>query len=147
MTLTGGVLTAVSLGSYHGTREEYRASRCFLGAHISRRISRSVRTPESLSGLSEWAQPLSGLHLESTYLRASKDEGTSIPVATFRVSECPTGQFPGGTVTLNMSLSANSAAGSVSLHEEANLLIELEAPKTADEINGLYVYPLQNLLW
>ena len=30
-----------------------------------------------------------------------------------------------------MSLSANSAAGSVSLHEEANLLIELEAPKTA----------------
>ena len=49
MTLTGGVLTAVSLGSYHGTREEYRASRCFLGAHIEKPedFSFRSRTPES----------------------------------------------------------------------------------------------------
>ena len=61
MTLTGGVLTAVSLGSYHGTREEYRASRCFLGAHIEKLEDFSFRSALlNLSGLSEWAQPLSG---------------------------------------------------------------------------------------
>ncbi len=45
-----------------------------------------------------------------------------------------------------MGVSSKSEARSVSFHEEANLLLELEMPKTADEINGQYAYPLQNLM-
>ena len=74
------------------------------------------------------AQPLSGLHREPTSLPLSKDEGKCIPVATYRIPKRPTGQIPGGTVTLNMGVSSKSEARSVSFHEEANLLIELEAP-------------------
>jgi hypothetical protein len=147
VTLTGCVLTGMSQGSYHGTRERYRASRSYFGAHIEKPEGFLFRCALlSLSGLSEWAQPLSGLHREPPSLPTSKDEGKNIPIATYRVPKRPTGQIPGGTVTLNMGVSSTSEARSVSFHEEANLLLELEAPKTADEINGLYVYPLQNLM-
>jgi len=147
LTLTGCVLTSASLGSYHMAREEYRASRCFFGAHIEKLEDFSFRCALLiLSGLSEWAQPLSGLHREPTTQPMSKDEGNSIPVATYRVPKRPSGQIPGGTVTLNMGVSSKSEARSVSFHEEANLLLELDTPKTADEINGQYAFPLQNLM-
>jgi hypothetical protein len=147
VTLTGCVLSGTSLGSYHGTREEYRASRCFFGAHIENPEDFSFRSALlNLSGLSEWAQPLSGLHREVTSLPTSKDEGKTIPAATYRVPERPTGRIPRGTATLNMGVSSTSEARSVSFHEKANLLLEFDEPMTADEINGRYVYPLQNLM-
>jgi hypothetical protein len=148
VTLTGAVLTGTSLGSYHGTREEYRASRCFLGAHIERTEDFWFRSALlNVSGLSEWAESLSGLYLEGISTPPTpRDEGKSFPIATYRFPERPSGRIPGGTVTLNLGVSSKSAARSVSFHEEANLFIELEAPATADEINTKYVYPLQNLM-
>lgn len=147
VTLTGCVLTGATLGSFHMAREEYRASRCFLGAHIEKLEDLSFRCALlNLTGLSEWAKPLSGLHRQPTGLPTSKDEGNTIPVATYRVPKRPSGQIPGGKVTLNMGVSSKSEAKSVSFHEEANLLLELDSPKTADEINGEYVYALQNLM-
>lgn len=147
VTLTGCVLTSVSQGSYHMLREEYRASRCFFGAHIEKSedfFFRSVLL--NLSGLSEWANTLSGLHRQPISLPTSNQEGNNIPVATYRVPKRPKGNIPGGTVTLNMGISSKSEASSVSFHEEANLLLQLETPKTADEINGQYAFPLQNLM-
>ena len=147
VTLTGCMLTQTNVRSHHGTREEYRADRCFFGAHIEKQEDFSFRSALlNLSGLSEWARPLSGLHRESTTFPTSADEGKSIPIATYRVPKRPSGRIPGGTVTLNMGVSAKSDASSMFFREEANLLLELETPKTADEINGQYVYPLQNFM-
>ena len=147
VTLTECILTRASLGTYHKTREDYLASRCFFGAHIEKPEDFSFCSALlRLSGLAEWAQALSGLHREPTSIPTSKDEGKSITVATYRVPNRPTGRITGGTVTLNMGVSSKSEARSVSFHEEANLLIELDSPMTADEINGRYVYPLQNLM-
>jgi len=147
LTLTGCVLTSTNFGTYYGAREEYRASRCFFGAQIEKVEDFSFRRAIlNLSGLSEWARALSGLHREPTTLPMPKDEGKSISVATYRVSKRPSGQIPGGTVTLIMGVSSKSEPNSVSFHEEANLLLELETPKTAEEINRQYVYPLQNLM-
>ena len=147
VTLTGCVLTRATIGSFHMAREEYRASRCFLGAHIEKLEDLSFRCALlNLTGLSEWAKPLSGLHREPTGLPTSKEEGNTIPIATYRVPKRPSGQIPGGKVTLNMGVSSKSDAKSVSFHEEANLFLEFEKPMIADEINGQYVYALQNLM-
>jgi hypothetical protein len=147
VTLRNCVLSASSMGSYHGSREEYQASRSFFGVHLDKSEDFSFhRVLLSIAGLSAWAKPLSGLHFEPTSLPNLNDEGKSIAVATYRVPIRPMSQIPSGTVTLNMGVSSKSDAKSVSFHEEANLLIEFESPKTTDEINRQYVYPLQNLM-
>ncbi len=147
VTLTGCVLTRSHMGSFHGVREEYRASRGYFGAHLENEADFKFRTfLVKLGGLSTWASSLSGLHREAAPLPTSKYEGQSIPIATYHVPPRPSGRVPGGTVTLNMGVSSKSEVQMFSFREEANLLIELEEARSADQINGGYVYPLQNLM-
>jgi hypothetical protein len=99
-----------------------------------------------LGGLSEWARSLSGLHREPTRLPISRDAGKTVPVATYVVPSPPSGRLTGSTVTLNLGVSAHSAAQTFSFREQANLLLEFDAARTADEINTRFIYPLQNLM-
>ncbi len=147
VTLTGCVLTQSNMGSFHEVREEYRASLGYFGAHLENEAGFRFRSfLVELGGLTAWASPLSGLHREASPLPTSKYEGQTIPIATYRVPPRPSGRVPGGTVTLNMGISSKSEAQVFSFREDANLLIELEEDRSADQINGEYVYPFQNLM-
>jgi len=147
VTLTGCVMTGVVEGTVPGGREEYRASLGYFGAHLESETDFAFRSfLIELSGLSEWASPLSGLNREPAPFPASKYEGQTIPIATYRVPHRPVGQVPGGKVTLNMGLSSRSESQAFSFREKANFLIDLEMPRSASQINGEYVYPLQNLM-
>jgi hypothetical protein len=147
VTLTGCVWMQSTTGSYHGAREEYRASRGYFGAHLENEADFKFRSfLIQLGGLSTWASPLSGLHRETAPLLTSKREGQTIPIATYRVPRRPSGRVTGGKVTLNMGVSSRSEAQVFSFREEANLLIELDESRSADQINSEYVHPLQNLM-
>lgn len=140
-------MTRSSLGTYHGRREEYRGGRAFFGAHLTTDEEFRFRSVLlKLSGLSEWAHSLSGLHREPNPWLTPHETGETIPIATYRVPPRPSGRLADATVTLNFGVSSQADVQTFRFREQANILIEFDAAQNADEINARYVYPLQNLM-
>jgi ApeA N-terminal domain 1 len=147
VTLTGCTLMGASFGSYHGGREEYRASRAYFGTHLASDEDFRFRSVLlKIGGLSEWARSLSGLDRESPRIPTSRNAGETVPIATYRVPTPPSGRLLDATVTLNFGVRSKSDTHTFRFHEQANLQVEFDAARTADEINARYVYPLQNLM-
>ncbi len=76
----------------------------------------------------------------------SLNAGDSFPIATYRVPTPTCARLLDGKVTLNFGVSSKSDVQTLRFREQANLMVEFDAARTADEINARYVYPLQNLM-
>ncbi len=147
VTLLGCTLTGSSVGSYHEGREEYQAGRAFFGDHISATDNIQFRyVLLKLAGLSEWADSISGLRKGETKLPTSRDAGKLVPAVSYLVPNAPSGRIPGAEVILNFGVSTESRAQTFELREEANILVKFDRATPLHEIDGRYVYPLQNLM-
>ncbi|OWK36695.1 HEPN domain-containing protein [Fimbriiglobus ruber] len=147
VTLTGCFLTSTSAFSATGSREDYRASRAYFGAHL--KVDGDFRFQSfllKLGGLSAWAHTLSGLHREAAPLPTSKYRGQTVPLATYRVPNPLSGRLTDATITLNMGVSSKSEAEKFTFREQANFFVELDETHSVDQIEAKYVYPLRNLL-
>jgi len=147
ITLLNCTLMGSSFGSYHGGREEYQAARAFFGDDLSGADPLQFRCVLiKLGGLSEWAESLSGLRKGDTKLPTSRDAGKLVPALSYLMPVFPSGRIPGAEVTLNLGVSTQSRAQTFKLREEANIFVKFDQPKSLAEIDGGYVYPLQNLM-
>jgi hypothetical protein len=147
VTLLNCTLMGSSIGSYHGGREEYQAARAFFGDDLSGADPLQFRCVLlKLGGLSEWAESLSGLRNGETKLPTSRDAGKLVPALSYLMPVFPSGRIPGAEITLNLGVSTQSRAQTFKLREDANIFVKFDQPKSLAEIDGGYVYPLQNLM-
>ncbi len=147
VTLTGCALMRTRGGSFLGRREEYHANRAYFGAHLSTDEAFRFRSVLlKIGGLSEWARSLSGLHRTPSPPLTFHNTGETVPVATYRKPTSPSGQLAEAKITLNMGVSWKTDAQTFRFREEANLLVEFDNAREAEDVNAQYVYPLQNLM-
>lgn len=147
VTLTGCYQIGISMGSYEGRRERYRAARGFFGAHLTQESDFAFRSCLlQVTGLAEWARPSSGAFSSTMAWSTPENRGKSHPIASYNMLDQPTGAIPGGTAALHLGLTSKSKAHTLSFREEAHITIDFDKPLNAEEINENYAYPLQNLL-
>jgi hypothetical protein len=144
VTLTGCIPAGFRMGGLHFyVREKYHASRAYFGAHLVTEADFTFRSMMvKFGGLTEWAHPISGLQR----VPLPTKEGETVPIAKYHYHPRPIGRVSGASVTLNMGISSESDSQKFTFREEANLVIDLDSPRSADELNGQYVAPLQNLM-
>jgi hypothetical protein len=144
VTLVGCMLTGSSFGSFAGVREKYYASRGYFGAHLPNDAAFAFKFASvRAGGLTEWAHNFSGISVD---YRPPSAVGEKVPFASYTRHAPVTSEVPDGKAILGVGLSWSDKGAEVTITEKAILNIELDAPKTADAINGDYVYPLQNLM-
>jgi hypothetical protein len=143
ITLVWCMLTSAKAGSFEGVRETYQASRGYFGAHLPSEVVPFKFAAVRVSGLMEWAHSLSGISVD--YKPFSRP-GEKVTFASYTRHAPLTSDLPGDKATLGVGVGWSPGSGELSITEQATLSIHLETPKTADAINGEYVYPLQNLM-
>ena len=126
------------------TREQYYAERLFFGSHLTKEEDFSFSELEvALSGLSSWADDLTGLarsHVPGGNGRHGGFEIRWLPPEPF------VGEIPGGHLTLGVGGKLAMVRRDWSIHEFVRFEIACARPLADDELNRKYVYPLQNLM-
>jgi len=147
VTLTGCYKTEQHVGSHFESQEDYRASRGYFGVHLKEETDFLFRKfLLKISGLTEWASRISGLHRERYQIPTIKNQGEKITIATYLVPTPLSTMIPGASITLNMGIASKSGLHEITFREEANFFIKLDEPLSSEKIDREYVYPLQNLM-
>lgn len=126
------------------TREQYRANCLFFGSHFTKEEDFSFsELGVVLSGLSSWADDLTGLIQSHVPVEEGRHGGFEIRW----LSPAPIhGEIPGGRLTLSVGSKLTMVRRDWSIREHVLFEIACEGPQAADELNRKYVYPLQNLM-
>jgi hypothetical protein len=131
-------------GSVGIAREDYFADRLFAGAHLEQDADFSFTDLSiSLSGLSSWAESLSGLsfnHLPKDEKHHGGFEVRWLPPQPIR------GALPGGSFILGVGATFSHPRREFLLAEQFSINVSCEEPQTVEDLNARYVYPLQNLM-
>src|SRR5262245_6031561 len=143
VTLVWCMLTGSKFGSFAGVRERYHASRGFFGAHLPNETFAFKFAAMRVGGLTEWAHALSGISVD---YNPTSPAGETVTFASYTRHAPVTSDLPDGKATLGVEVGWSDSAEGVTITERATLSIRLDTPKTADAINGEYVYPLHNLM-
>jgi hypothetical protein len=144
ITLTQCALAGSTTGSFAETRERYHASRGFFGALMTEPSALAfTQLSLRLGGLAEWAHVLSGFDRKPVSM---PQQGESAPLATYTWRAPLTASIPGARFTLGVALQSRHGLHDYQFHEDVQLNVSCETPKSPDELNNDYVYPLQNLL-
>jgi hypothetical protein len=119
------------------TLENYHATTAFFGAHLSRPGDFAFKSMTlRLSGLSEWAHGYTGL-----------SEGLFPAVAATYEQKGPfVAEVSGGRLTLSVGIASHQTDRERIFRETVSLGVSCDAVKSADDLNGDFVYPLQNLM-
>jgi hypothetical protein len=143
VTLAGCMLTGSTFGSFAGMRERYHASRGFFGAHLPDKAAFAFKQATvRIGGLTEWAHILSGIVVE----RQAHHVGEKVPLASYTAHAPISGEVPGGKILLSVGIGSRQSSRELIFREEGSLSVACGTPKSAEEINGEYIYPLQNLV-
>jgi hypothetical protein len=139
VTLKDCLLKSLHSGSRVPPREEYFAGRMFGGSHFKKQEDFSFSEISIvLSGLSSWADTLSGLS-------RGKESLTDFEVR-YRQPEPISGRIPGGDLTLGVEATLSMSRRNYSITEEVHFKIACDQPQPIEGLNARYVYPLQNLM-
>jgi len=143
VTLTGCMLTRTTFGSFVDMRESYYANWGFFGTHLPDPVAFAFKQASArINGLTEWAQPLSGMILEPQ----AHPVGEKVPLASYTGHPPVSGNVLGGKVLLYLGLGSHRSPHELIFREKGSLSVSWETPKSVEEINGEYIYPLQNLM-
>jgi ApeA N-terminal domain 1 len=135
VTLANCFVTRQTMGSGLQTRQEFFAHRAFLGAHLVNEQDFNFQSIQlSLSGLSSWANGLSG------FLRPASDPWT----ISFRYPDPVSGTFPGGKFSLGVGCTWSDSHREQRLTEFVKFSLTLTEPAPLGLQNDL-VYWIQNL--
>jgi hypothetical protein len=144
VTLHGCVLGGSTVGSGSSTRENYHAARAYFGAHLTQKADFAFNSMLlRLGGLAEWAQVHSGF--EQGMLQGGDQDARSA-LLWYRHKAPLVAEVPGGRLTLGAGLAMHQSAREYQFREPVGLSVYCPDAKSADEMNGDYVYPLQNLM-
>ncbi|MCI0464976.1 MAG: hypothetical protein L0Z62_49270 [Gemmataceae bacterium] len=144
VTLTGCMLAGTTVGSFADTRARYLASRGFFGAILPQKADLAFRQLRlRLSGLTEWAGSRSGLKPGGI---PGYTTGEGVSLGNYIRLGPLSAPVPGGIISLDFGVEASQSLHSYTIQEEAYLNANCETPASADELNGTYGYPLQNLM-
>jgi hypothetical protein len=143
VTLMDCRLSGLQMNAPGIMREAYRVSRVFGGAHLlAAEDFLFDRVRLGLSGLSSWAEVLTGLDA-----RSRRSEPNTSDYTLRWLSPSPSrGKLRGATFTLDASAKYNFAPRTLSITEEVHLEIESDQPSPIDALSATYVHPIQNFL-
>ena len=132
-----------TVGSGSNTRENYHAARAYFGAHLTQQADFAFkRMSLRLGGLSEWSRGFSGF--EKGSLQGGVEECAAL--LWYKYKNPLMAEVPGGHLTLGAGLASQQSDREYQFREPVSLSVNCEDAKSADEMNGDYVYPLQNLM-
>jgi hypothetical protein len=143
-TLSGCVRSGISVGSATNTRESYRASRAYFGAHLKQEDELTFKSMHlRLAGLSEWAHDYSGF-VESRF--PSGDPEEPVPVLSYARKDPLLAKLPDGQMVFEVGIGSDQSQRELSFRENVSFSISCKTAKSTDQLNGEYAYPLQNLM-
>jgi hypothetical protein len=143
VTLHGCALGGSTVGSGSDTRENYYAARAYFGAHLTQQADFAFKSMSlHLAGLSEWAHGYS--RFEKGSLPGGMEERAAL--LWYKYKNPLVAEVPGGRMTLSAGLTSHIGDREYQFREPVGLSVNCEDAKSADEMNGDYVYPLQNLM-
>ncbi len=144
VTLSGCMLGGSSFSSAIPTQENYHASRAYFGAHLKQNEDFAFKSMSlRLAGLSDWAHSYSGF-VEHPFPSGRPEE--PVPVLSYVYKNSLFAKLPDGQLTFGVGLSSHQDYRERCFREHVSFSISCETAKSADQLNGEYVYPLQNLL-
>ena len=144
VSLVGCMRTQGTFGSFAGAREVYHASRGYFGAHLSKESDFAFKELRlTIGGLTEWAHPMSGFGGAQI---ARFKPGEKFSLVEYTPAASVGSPAAGGEVSLALTLKSQHGLHKYAFEEEAYLSVECERVRSADELNGDYAYPLQNLM-
>ncbi len=144
VTLSGCILSGSTIGSPTSTRENYHASRAYFGAHLKQKDDFAFKSMSlRLAGLSEWAHDYSGF--VGDRFPSGKIEEPA-PVLSYAYKNPLFANVPDGQLTFGLGIGSHGSYRERSFRESVGFSISCETAKSSDQLNGEYVYPLQNLM-
>jgi hypothetical protein len=144
VTLSECMLGGSTVGSATSTRENYHASRAYFGAHLKQKDDFAFKSMSlRLAGLSDWAHNYSGFVEDR--LPSGKPEEPA-PVLKYADKNPLIAKVPDGQLTFWVGMGSHQSHRERSFRESVGFSISCETAKSSDQLNGEYVYPLQNLM-
>jgi len=143
VTLRDCALGGSTVGSSGRTRENYHVARAFFGSHLrDPHDSAFDRMTLRLSGLSEWAHGYTGFKRRPGAAHA----GNRTEAAAYEQKTPLEAEVPSGRLSLGASIAVEQTERERHFRETVDLTVSCHSAKSADDLNGDFVYPLQNLM-
>ena len=144
VTLSGCMLGGSTVGSATNTRENYHASRAYFGAHLKQKEDLAFKSMSlRLAGLSDWAHNYSGF-VEDRFPSGNPEE--PVPILSYAHKNPLLAKVPDGQLLFWVGMVSHQSHRERAFRESVGFNISCETAKSTDQLNGEYVYPLQNLM-
>jgi hypothetical protein len=143
-TLRNCWVKTLHMGSHGLTREDYHVERLLIGDHLETEDAFLFSDMSvSFSGLSSWADRLTGLSHKSMVIPESHSVKFDI---SWQAPEPIRGAISGGTLSLRAGGKLSMLRRDWGIKETLQFSIKCTSPMSDDALNKNYIYPLQNFL-